>query len=348
MDELYVNIYDYKNPEYPFCIIVGSRGCGKTFSALRGLDPERGEVTGNMLFMRRTQEELDTIAGEGSETDDSLQPFVSINELCGTELRFARNKKNYDILSGYEDPIFRGKAAALSTMHKVRGSDFSKYSDMVLDEAIGEGHLAKRRGEASALLHAYETVCRNREFDGAPPVNLWIISNSDQLYNEFFIELNIINDIEDMVRFDRGEDLYIPERKLQVHLMRGSEEFQEKKGKTALAALTEGTKFGKMAFHNEFAYNDFSSVEKIGISGWRPVASFDKNYFLYSRGDQYYFSYARANVQNYPGNLAGIMGFKRAVGVWMIDEIIRGRVKYQTYEIKETMQRVIMEGKYGY
>lgn len=350
-DELYTNIFDYRDPKYPFCIIVGSRGCGKTFSGLRGAIPERGEIDGKLLFMRRTTEEIEVVAGDGVETDDSLQPFVSINREYGTDFRFERNGKMYDILhtDATGATVFAGKGGSLTSMHKVRGADFLDYTDMILDEAIPEGHIAKRRGLAAALLHAYETVCRNREFNGRPPVNMWILSNSDELYNEYFIELNIINDVEQLVRNGDGTgDLYYPERKLQVHLIRGSAEFQEKKQNTALACLTRGTKFGQMAYENKFAYNDFSNVEYLPLKGWSPVAGFDDNYYIYQKGSMYYICYARCICEMFKGNKAGIMGFRRRVGIWMQEELIENRVRFQTYEIKHTMTTLIWEGKYGF
>ena len=66
----YVNIYDYRTPGIFFNLILGGRGCGKTYGALSGAYDEVPS-RGKFILMRRTNEER--------ELATMLNPYAQIN-----------------------------------------------------------------------------------------------------------------------------------------------------------------------------------------------------------------------------------------------------------------------------
>ena len=263
--DLYVNLWDYKSDEYPFQIFIGGRGIGKTFSILRECC-KHADYNHKFIYMRRTDKELnflmDTKKGEGVGN-----PFKALNN---------KFKWNYGILKIYDSVggIFMrefddenkfvyvkqvGYAVALSTIASIRGLDFSDCTDLIFDEFIPEKHIMKITNEGFATLNAIETINRNRELEGIPPIRVWFISNATNIEHDTLRTLGLVNVIEKMK--NKGiEHQYFKERKLGVHIFDDSGDFIDKKEQTALYKLTKGTDFYDFSLSNDFIFNDSSLV----------------------------------------------------------------------------------------
>lgn len=333
----YVNIYDYEDDEFPFQIFTGGRGTGKTYGALEGIVDGRRSI-----FMRRTMDEVEMLADDNNEENGN--PFKPINLNRGTNIGLKRvNKKLFGIYHRTEEDDklqYVGKAiglaCAMSTVAKVRGAAFNDYTDIIYDEFIPEKHIKKMRGECDAFLNAYETMNRNREFDGIPPMKAWLLSNANDIYNPIFVGLGIVSTVEKMAR--KGQtDLYMKERGLAIHLLEPSKTFVEKKSKTAIARLTKGSKFADSAYGNEFAYNDFTNVTYRKLVGYIPVAAVDNFYIYRKKGEkEIYVSYSPAKCIKFSSDIqADCMRFRREVGVWLQPYYVAGNMYFESYEIKE-------------
>ena len=342
----YCNIWDYENAAYPFQIFVGGRGTGKTYSALAGA-LERKK---HFIFMRRRDKELKALMDKrGAE---GYNPFKKYNTNNGTNIGIYKfgedtaligprtvDEKGRLVPSG--EPI--GHACALSTVASIRGIDVSECDDWFYDEFIKERHVPKMEGECEALLNAYETFNRNRELEGCPPMRLWLLANSNDIYNAIFVGLGIVSTVEKMIAQNKS-DLYISDRKLAIHLLDPAEEFLKAKENTALAALTKGTQFYNMAFKNEFAYNDFSHIKQMSVKGMIPVAAIDTCYIWRRKGSgEYYISYTPARVPVFNSHIdSDARLFSRKFAIKLYEPYIKGKVSFESYELKEFLLDFIL------
>lgn len=240
-------------------MIIGGRGIGKTYGLLED-DISSGR---KFLFMRRTKTQIDTVmTGE-------LSVFRQLNTdhnwtVYGKGI--SRVPGFYNIYHEAEDPI--GSAAPVSTFSNMRGFG-SDAEDMILDEFIPELQEKKIRDEGNAILNAYETVARNRELSGRPPLRFFGLSNSNELGAPLLMVLGLIAKIETMKR--KGQELSVlDDRGIAIVLPR-SQRISEAKSQTALYKATKGTAFYDMAIGNEFQEIDDLSVGSRKLIEYVPV-----------------------------------------------------------------------------
>lgn len=341
----YINIWDYKDPDYPFQIFIGGRGCGKTYSGLKGAL----QLPDKFLFMRRTAQELDLML-DSEKFGEGANPFKPINKDTGRDVGLSKIVKNMagiynrEMVDGKLSPVGApiGYGVALSTISSIRGVDFSDCSDCIYDEFIPEKHVRRIKNEGGALLNAYETICRNRELSGEVPLRLWLLANSNDIYNDVFVELGIVSDVEKMIRRQKS-DKYFKDRGLAVHLVNNNEEFVEAKSKTALYKLMSGSKFADMALNNKFAYNDFSLIKYENVTGWRPVCSIGPAYIYSKKGDRMlYVSYAAAKCKSYNiDHEQDRKSFYNEFGRLLIKCFTYSRISFESYELKQTILDLI-------
>lgn len=339
-NKIYVNVWDYADPNYPFQIFVGGRGCGKSFSGLKGWIDRRDTVYG--MYWRRTLKELESITGD--DTDGN--PFFDLRKELGKkyDYKFYPQKKETGVynISGRESEEKIGIAMPLTTIGSVRGGSFSRVTDIFHDEFIAEQHVRRIRHEGEAILNAYETICRNRELKGLPPVRYWAFANAFNIYNPLFEVLEIVTDVERMV--SKGKhDKYYPARGLAIHLLESTEEFKQKKSQTALMRLTAGTKFNKMALDNEFAYNNFALVEYKKLRGMKPIVTVNGSTIFYGN-NQYYLSYAyNKTVPAYNlENENEAMAFNREYNYFLVEAYVNARLFFESYALKCMLLDVIL------
>lgn len=349
--ELYIDIFDYRDPNYPFQIFIGGRGTGKTFSGYKGcLGLGEHSIDGKFIWMRRTDKELHLM--DDKKTAEGIGDIKKINKKFGTNYGFLPINDN---LSGIYNratldngkfeyigaPV--GYGVALSTISSIRGMNFDDCTDWVYDEFIPEMHVKKIKEEGTAVLNAYETINRNREIEGRPPVNLWMLANSNDIYNEVFKTLDLVSDAEKMV--NRGlPDKYYPDRGLALHILPPSDAFKEEKQKTALYRLTKGTQFYEMALENSFAYNDFSLIAHRPLQGLRPWVCVDGAYIYKKKGDsEIYVTYASAKVPIFNTKMKqDALRFRREYGVLMQPYFINAKIVFESYELKSRVLDAIL------
>ena len=243
-DNGYVNMDYVSNQKEPFISVIGGRGTGKTFGALKDL-LERSDC---FIFLRRTQTQADILSKK------EFQPF---NALPNSDL--TTNKLNKYVTGFYHtddegypsgDPV--GYLCALSTFASIRGIDFSKVTKIIYDEFIPETHERPIKNEAQALWNVYETVNRNREIQGKDAVKLIMLSNSNTINNPIFISLGITDSIAKMQH--KGVEVMRFNKKHLVIFDLQYSKISEKKKATVLYQLTESDEsFSDMALSNKFA-----------------------------------------------------------------------------------------------
>lgn len=266
----YVDITGILDKGYPFTIICGGRGTGKTFGAL--LYAVRS--TRKFMLMRRTQKQADKIAMP------EFTPFTAVSRVH-PEYRVIA-KKSGDVgtihrvgldTDGNEIPEMPpiGYVCALSTFASLRGFDASDVELLVLDEFIPEMHEKVMRNEGEALLNAYETIDRNRQLEGRPPLQLLALANSNRIDNPLLEAFGLINLAMEMTTGKRSPIYANPERGILLIMLQDSP-ISKKKAKTALYKAVEGSGYNQMALQNQFVNSDWSNIKSVNLSGYDAIA----------------------------------------------------------------------------
>lgn len=348
-NELFIDIWKYKDDNYPFQFFIGGRGTGKTYSALKGITGEQG-IGQKPVYMRRTVQELelllDTDKGEG------LNPFKPINENENRNIGLKAVRRNlagiYERETG-EDGKFEylgapiGYGLALSSIASMRSIDLSETNDVIYDEFIPEKHVKRMRGESDALANAYETINRNRELLGKPPVRFWLLANSNDIYNPIFVGWGLVAVCEKMLRSGKS-DYYIKDRGIAIHILPDGTEFTKRKEQTALYRMMRGTQFEESALHNNFSYNDFSLIGYKNLTGYRPVCAIDNCYIYRKKGSgEYYCSYAQAKCPHFDTKTEQDKRlFMSLYGVNLMPRFIQGNIGFESYELKAKVLDLIL------
>lgn len=352
--KMFLNLMDYWNPEFPINFFVGGRGNGKTYSCMESTIGKNNvhNVTGKFMLWRRTPTEWENMC--------SANPYKELNTKYDTHYQSAPITKTigglYDSIldektgkwNPYGEPI--GYTAPMLSISKVRSMDFSDVNYIFYDEFIPEISARKQKGEAQAFLNAYETIARNREFLGKPPVYLFAMSNSENIANPLFEYLGIVHDAEILMAKGGEQHKYYRERAMALHILESSEEFKEQKSQTTLYKMAAGTDFVDMAINNEFVANDFSFVAYKSIRGYQPWVAIGDIYVWHKpQTKELYVTYtpARCKVYNIKNSIDRDC-FKKEVRLYSEGRLIRGLMYFESYDLKErflNICKLFMDGK---
>lgn len=261
----YIDMNYIINLPETFIFIVGGRGAGKTYGALKYVK----EHNIKFIYMRRKQKQIDIIS------TDTYNPFKSLNIDLGWNVELLKvSRDTYAFFDVVKDKDGKKKAAsepygytaALSTFADLRGFDASDIDFLLYDEFIPELHEAKIKHGATAFFNSIETIARNRELKGKPPLKCLLLSNANDLGNELFMELGLVTIAENMKK--AKQECYVDsERSLRLYILEETP-ISARKANTSLYKLTRNTEFQKMSIKNEFL-----GVEKSRI-GSRPLKEY--------------------------------------------------------------------------
>lgn len=209
---------------YTFIVTVGGRGIGKTYGGLKWL----WENVDKSVYMRRTGTQLDTIRST------QLHPLYKLQSDGLLEFNNEPIVKN--VVGSYDDNgNCRLYNTALSLISTIRGVDYSDVKFIFYDEYIKETHEKSIRGEYKAFCNTYETINRNRELIGEPPVRVLLCSNSEDIFNPILDGLDVVNYFVNMQK--NGESICsIEDRGILLINFRNSP-ISERKNKTAVSSL---------------------------------------------------------------------------------------------------------------
>lgn len=274
MAKLYTNQgwldWDYLyNRTGAFCMVVGARGTGKTFGLLKYV------VEHNIKFMyvRRLKTQLD------ESTTQQGNPFKSVNRAIDAGIYPKANKTSVLFLEPGPDqdapPIVRGYGVALSTFATLRGVDYTDVECIIFDQAVPMAGQKPIKQEFPAFLNLYETVNRNRELFGRPPVKCFLLGNANKLANPYFTGWGFMGTALNMIR--GGQSFWQSPDKTRIMVMMVDSPISERKRTTALYKNSSAS-FDKMALSNTFTtdptrvksrplqqYNHICSVGQIGF-----------------------------------------------------------------------------------
>lgn len=325
-DNGYVDIRAIKKLGLPFNFLVGGRGIGKTYTALK-TEIEDCEM---FMFMRRTQAQADLI------NKPQFSPMKPLNRdngwAIGTLPITKYNSAFYRMVDNGEKEVPEGLplgyTCALSTISNMRGFDASDVKTLIYDEFIPEKHERPLKNEGAAFLNAYETINRNRELDGLPPLQVLALANSNDLANPLFMELGLIEKANAMQR--KGQQVSIMENRGVGLFLFSESPISERKRNTALYKLSDNSEFSKMSLNNDFNSATGSIIKSRPLTEYKPLVSIGELciYKHKSNGTFYASLHTAGSPQRFGTSDAEIMRFQRVYS-WLWFAYMSNRVEFE-------------------
>lgn len=322
----YLDIPAIVSCKIPFTFIVGGRSTGKTYGALRYV-LKSGK---KFMLMRRTQSQTDMI------NKPEFSPFKPICNDMGIEIDVKPATK-YSAAFIYDEEVI-GYTCALSTISYMRSFDASDVEILIYDEFIPERHERSIKSEGAAFLNAVETIGRNREVQGKPPLQVLCLANAFDIANPIFMELKLVGIAEKMKQ--KGQEVYINRDKGYMIVMPESKEISGKKSETALYRLTEGSNYADMALNNNFSYNPTDNIKTQPLSEYKPVVSVGEiTIYKHKSGRRYYVSEHRTgNPESYNTDEVDIKRFITAHGRRLYRAHMNGNVLFENMTCKSLFE----------
>lgn len=280
-----------KYPDALFVVAWSGRGAGKTYSALRYCI-ENKKI---FLYLKRTVEDIQFIS-QSDKTGQDVSPFAPLNRDFGYTYHIIPDKgKNGFCSVQDEEGHLIGYVLAVSAIYKVKGFELSDVDVIIFDEFIPqltETRINRKEGES--ILELQATVSRDRINRGKRETDVWLLANATNPVSPISEALNLTDDIVEMAQ--RGiEYRWIPERYILLHNIQYTASMQHD---SRIYQATKGTKWASMAFDNEFAFQDFSKVQKVNLKGAVCLAELLYNkqkWFLYQNQQGIYIFSKSAN-----------------------------------------------------
>lgn len=317
----YVNVKGVIDLGLPFNFIIGGRATGKTYTALKTVKEDHLKF----MFMRRTQAQAELI------NKPDFSPFKSLNSDMGwnvvTKPITKYNAGFYDTSEEAEGlPI--GYTCALSTISNVRGFDAQDVTILIYDEFIPERHERPIKNEGAALLNAYETINRNRELNGKPPLQLLCLANSNDLSNPIFLELGLVKKAERMWR--KKQEISIDSNRGVGIFMLNESPISNKKRGTALYKLSSGSEFERMSLDNSFIGSDYTNVVVRPLIEYRPIVAVGELcvYAHKNNGKLYVSTHCAGSPVRFSSGASDLERFRRVYS-WVWLEYIQNNVEFE-------------------
>ena len=291
-----------------FIFVIGGRNTGKTYGALNN-EYTHGNVFG---FIKRTNKDVSTLCagkkiGKKMMDDDAqidFSPFKSLNRDKGWNVHAFKIPEVE--LGGFWDCDAEGNphgnpVGYLFSLHAVgdiKGFDVTDIKTLIFDEFIPKKWERVDRTEGDQLFDMYKTVNRGREHIGLPSLRLICLANSTSVDNPTFQSFELVDTVVEMKA--KGEELrYIPDKKILIRILEMNEEFMDVEKSTALYQATKDTQWGRMAYDNDFGYDDFSAVGKHSIKGmqcYMEIVHKTKHWYIWGKDDEMVMTTSRGRT----------------------------------------------------
>lgn len=341
LDNGYLDFEKILSYDVAFNFLVGGRGIGKTYGALK-------HVVDNdipFVFMRRTQTQLDVLM------KDEYQPFKKLNADLGWNIHPIKLTK-YSAgffhcerdKNGKWQPIEGTEAIglmlALSTISNVRGFDATDRDVLIYDEFIPERHERPIKNEAEAFFNAIETIQRNRELEGKAPLKVLCLANANELANPLFIELKLVKKAMALVKKGIEFDLD-RNRECALYLFKDSK-ISEAKKDTALYKLTRGTSFEEMSISNNFQDLVGVKVCSKNLREYNPIATIGEiTVYKHKSDKRYYVSMHKMGVpEEFSISEADVMRFRHKY-TYLLDAYLFDNIDFEEYACETLFKKYI-------
>ena len=268
-----------------------------------------------------------------------FNPYKAINQDLGADIQVKSiSKYNSRIFEPAEDgEQLLGYTCALSTISNMRGFDASDCKLLIYDEFIPERHERPIKAEGSCFLNAYESINRNRELRGDPPLQVLGLANAFNIANPIFMELGLVGRCEKMKNNDQ-EFFMDPERGILLVLLQRSR-ISKAKADTALYRLSSGS-YKDMALSNDFIYNNSDSIKAQALKEYKLLCTVGEiSIYRHKFKREYYVSEHRTGTAPlYKSDEVGIMRYRRKYGLILAPAYINNRVIFENILTKSLFE----------
>lgn len=325
-------------------IIVGGRNTGKTYGGLVY------HLNNNLkhVFVKRTNRDVEllcagnTLGNKAPAYEVDLSPYKSINRDFGTDIKAFKIDEG---IGGFYNTDEEGAASgsplgyllSLSAIHKFKGFDLSDCDSIIFDEFIPQPWERVSRSEGEQIMELYKTVSRDRTLRGKPELKLICFANAVNVFN-YTTEILEVTDLISDMSIKKQEELYLDNRGIFIRILQTSEAMMEAEKKTGIYRAMGGTAWGRVAFSNEFAFNDFSNIKKQSLKGWQPLIELTykgKRLYIYNNERGFYMCRSRAKCQ-LMYDIDKEMGQRLFYYDWVISlvsECMEGRMMFEAYSM---------------
>ena len=270
--------------------IWGGRGTGKTYTVLKKMIEQQE----HFLFLRRTPGQAETITAGAEmspftplniDNDWNYMPFKIPKASCLYRVGNATEKTETGAWIEPED--CRGVISSVVTLGRTRGFSSPKINYIILDEYQKDDLDYYRKGEGVALANLYETVNRNREFQGKQPCKLLCMSNAVGMANPYFLQWDIVDIVDEMVGTNRRWRM-LPDRGILLVDLADSPIAAMKKD-TAIFKSLAGTDFYRSALNNQYAAEERSKTASRKLNLYVPLVAVGRLCIYKAKSGQEYY-----------------------------------------------------------
>lgn len=283
-----------------FIVIVGNRQIGKTYGTLKFmLDSDK-----RFILMRRTQTEVDFLCNMSLNPFSKINPFIVIKKDSEYTARIDNDED--------DESVQIGLVTSLKGIAKIRGFSGDIFTDLVFDEFIPENHVTRIKDEGDAFINAVITISGNRELEGRPPLRCWMLANANNINNPILQVLGVQIKLNTLI--NKGQEYSILKDRGIMLINAKAESIIEKRKQTAISKVIDiNSKVAKMAFQNEFSYNDQEHIKSVDLKNYTPKCSVLGQFSMWkSKQNNTYFvdDYRRTSLE-FNGNQRGKREFLR-------------------------------------
>lgn len=329
LDSGYINIEKILSYKMPFNFVVGGRGTGKTYGALKYLY----YTNTRFMLMRRTQAQCDLI------NKPEFNPFKALaqDDNLNISVKSISKYNSMIIEDNEEDYNLLGYTCALSTIANMRGFDASDVTVLLYDEFIPERHERQIKNEGSAFLNAYETINRNRELKNQDPLQVLCLANAFNMANALFLELGLVGIAEKMIQ--KNNDLYINKNKGVLICLLNDSRISNQKKETALYKVASGA-YADMALNNDFVYNDQSNIRSKALREYNPVCTVGEiTIYKHKSGSGYYVSEHRTgSAPVFKSDEVDLMRYRKKYGIRFYSQYMKDNFIFETMLTKSLFE----------
>ena len=316
----------------PFIFVVGGRGTGKTYGAL--LDVYKSGKP--FLYIRRRKEQYEVVCKPDTHPFKALElegviPQLTTKPVAKGVTGIYKTELNEDddtVATG--TPI--GYMSALSTFSNLRGMSFEEIEIIIFDEFIPEPHERPIKNEAQAFFNLYETVARNRELKGRPPVKVLLLANANDIANPLYVELGLVKKAEEMMR--KNQTVSVDEKRGLCMVYLDHSPISERKKHTALYKLTanKDSEFNQMALDNRFYQDESALIKSCKLTEYIPVVTVNGITIYKHKSEKHYYvsTHKTGTCREYGTSYAEKKRFmNHHMNLWM--SYLRNNVIFEEY-----------------
>lgn len=329
LPNFYIDMRTIINQPYPFILILGGRATGKTYGALKMM------VEDNYKFMliRRTQAQADII------NIPELSPFKPICRDMHIDITTSKMSK-YNAKFEKDGEII-GYSGALSTFSNIRGFDGSDLDILLYDEFVSERHERPLKAEGEAFKNAYETINRNRELEGRPPLKAICMGNTNNVANPLFLEFGLVD--RAMTMQAKGEWVWKDNNRGIMMILIEDSIISKLKRNTALYIADADSAYSKMALENSFVYNEFGMIRSKPLIEYRPVVGIGEIHIYEHKSNKRFYvsTHKTGSAPYFPFGDASLKRFRNHY-LWLWDEYLDEMIDFEKYSCEVLLTKYLL------